>query len=88
MLQRLRLDNTIVAKVETQDIMAEVQTGMIMAEAIGVVTVAMVAAPMVAVEGPTMVERTLVMTFMKGCVKKLQTSDKTREPYKKMHGDN
>ena len=63
---------------------------MIMAETIGVVTVAvaMVTAPMVAVEGPTMVERTLVMTFMKGCVKKLQTSDKTREPYKKMHGDN
>jgi uncharacterized membrane protein len=63
---------------------------MIMAETIGVVTVAvaMVTAPMVAVEGPTMVERTLVMTFMKGCVKKLQTSDKTREPYKKMRGNN
>jgi hypothetical protein len=43
---------------------------------------------MVAVEGPTRVERTLVITIMKGCVKKLQTSDKTREPYKKMHGDN
>ena len=61
---------------------------MIMAETIGVVAVAMVTVPMVAVEGPTMVERTLVITIMKGCVKKLQTSDKTREPYKKMHGNN
>jgi hypothetical protein len=60
-----------------------------MAETIGLVgKVAMATVPMVAVEGPTMVERTLVITIMKGCVKKLQTSDKTREPYKKMHGNN
>jgi hypothetical protein len=53
---------------------------------VAMVTVPMVA--MVAVEGPTMVERTLVITIMKGCVNKLQTSCKTREPCKKMHGNN
>jgi hypothetical protein len=34
------------------------------------------------------VERTLVITFSKGCVSKPQTSCKTREPCKKMHGNN
>jgi hypothetical protein len=61
-LQRQRLDNTTVAKVETQDITVQVQTGMMrMAEIVGVVTavimaetigivveVAMVTVPMVA----------------------------------------
>jgi predicted secreted Zn-dependent protease len=61
---------------------------MIMAETIGVVAVAMVTVPMVAVEGPTRVERTLVITITKGCGNKLQTSCKTREPCKKMHGNN
>jgi hypothetical protein len=64
---------------------------MIMAETTGlVVKVAMVTVPMVvlvAVEGPTRVERTSVITYTKGCVKELQTSCKTREPCMKMHGN-
>ena len=70
-------------------IMAETIGVVVVAETIGlVVKVAMVTVPMVAVEGPTMVERTLVITYTKGCVNKLQTSCKTREPCKKMHGNN
>ena len=61
---------------------------MIMAETTGLaVKVAMVTVPMVAVEGPTRVERTLVIPYTKGCVNKLQTSCKTRESCMKMHGN-
>jgi uncharacterized membrane protein YqgA involved in biofilm formation len=69
--------------------MMDTVTAVIMAETIGLVAeVAMVTVNMVAVEGATMVERKLVITYTKGCVKELQTSCKTREPCKKMHGNN
>ena len=57
-------------------------------EAIGAETIGLVVEVAMVLVAMAVVERTLVITIMKGCVKKLQTSDKTREPYKKMHGDN
>jgi uncharacterized protein involved in cysteine biosynthesis len=54
--------------------MMDTVTAVIMAETIGLVA--------------EVVERKLVITYTKGCVKELQTSCKTREPCKKMHGNN